>query len=254
MSSINRFATPIDDLPAAARTLAESALAAAEGTFAGFRDAQDSHYFCADRRTPEQTWQALTRQVARVTAIAALEAADGGSLSSSDFVAIHRGIFEPVFGDRTLDARRHEQQVTFGIALGKREKPEFRSQHGLSGRSLPKRLADIASALDRAVERRDAAVKARVPRSVIDATRPAADAYGRFLSAHPFFDGNGRTAFPILNFALIRLGLLAVAVPETEEFHWCLGQRMRRNGRASVEPLAKYLRDLIVSSDQMIDG
>jgi fido (protein-threonine AMPylation protein) len=192
--------------------------------------------------------------VARVTAIAALEADRGGSLRWADFEAIHRGIFEPVFGAQTLRMRRHEEQVTYGIALGKREQPRFREQAGISGRTLPKRLREIARSLDSAFEERDAAVRDRRRRSVIDATRPAADAYGRFLAAHPFFDGNGRTAFPILNFALVRLGLLTVAIPETDGFHWCLGQRMQRNGRANAEPLAEYLRDLIIASDQVDVG
>ncbi len=80
---------------------------------------------------------------------------------------------------------------------------------------------------------------------VVDAIWPAARAYARFLGAHPYWDGNGRTAFPILNFALIRLGLLAIAVPESDEFHWCLGHGMRRDGKASAEPLAWHLEDII---------
>ena len=86
-----------------------------------------------------------------------------------------------------------------------------------------------------------------IQRKVFDATLPAAAAYGKFLADHPYIDGNGRTAFPLLSFALIRLGLVAVAVPETQDFHWCLGRAMRRSKRDPV-PLARYVKDLIVSS------
>ena len=95
------------------------------------------------------------------------------------------------------------------------------------------------------IEESDAVDERGESHLVIDAIRPAARAYARFLGAHPYWDGNGRTAFPILNFALIRLGLLAIAVPESNEFHWCLGQAMKRNGKATPEPLSQHLESII---------
>jgi Fic/DOC family len=248
-SASNRFARQFDELSVEEQGIAQGALVAARATFADFADAEESHYYCADGLTPEQTWRAITAEVARVTAIAAVEARDGGALSTADFHAIHWAIFAPVFGSRTLEQRRFEQDVSYGIVLG--SFPDdllHRRQHGISGRSLPRRLREISADLRRAFDESDAADDRGESHLVIEATRPAALAYARFLGAHPYWDGNGRTAFPILNFALIRLGLLAIAVPESDEFHWCLGQGMRRDGKASAECLAQHLENIIHAS------
>lgn len=247
--SPNRFARDLDALSKEERGIAKGALATAGTTFADFADAEESHYYRAADLSPKETWRAITAEVARVTAIAAVEARDGGSLSAGDFHAIHRAIFEPVFGDRTLAPRRYEEGVSYGIVLG--DFPDdlrHKRQNGISGRSLPRRLREISADLRRAFDESDAIDRRGESHRLIDAIRPAARAYARFLGAHPYWDGNGRTAFPILNFALIRLGLLAVAVPETDEFHWCLGQGMRRDGKASEEPLARYLERIIRNS------
>lgn len=199
--------------------------------------------------TPEETWETITAEVGRVTAIAAIDARDGGELSAADFHAIHMAIFGPVFGKETLAQRQFEEAVSYGIVLGSfPEDLRHRRQGGISGRSLGRRLREISADLRSAIAESDQADARGEEHRIIDATRPAARAYARFLGAHPYWDGNGRTAFPILNFALIRLGLLAVAVPESDKFHWCLGQGMRRDHRASFEPLAMHLEEIIRSS------
>jgi prophage maintenance system killer protein len=245
----NRFARPIDELEATEQEVAAGALAAASATFATFADVEDSHYYRGPDLSPEETWQAITAEVGRVTAIAAVEAREGGVLTGVDFHQIHVAIFEPVFGDRTLPRRAYEQEVSYGIVLGSYPdglRPQ--RQRGISGRSLHRRLREISADLRKAVEASDAIDREGGTHRVFDATLPAARAYARFLGAHPYWDGNGRTAFPILNFALIRLGLLAIAVPETDEFHWCLGQGMRRDHKANHEYLARYLERIILNS------
>jgi fido (protein-threonine AMPylation protein) len=247
----NRFARPVEALSDEEQSIAQGALAAARATFAEFADARESHYYRALDLTPEETWRSITAEVARVTAIAAVDARDGGSLGARDFHAIHRAIFEPVFADKTLGQRKYEEGVDYGIVLGSfPDDLRYQRQGGISGRSLPRRLREISADLRHATEKSDEMDRRGESHRLIDAIRPAARAYARFLGAHPYWDGNGRTAFPILNFALIRLGLLAVAVPESEEFHWSLGQGMRRDGRASAEPLAQYLEKIIRSSQE----
>ncbi|HSS04050.1 MAG TPA: Fic family protein [Solirubrobacterales bacterium] len=245
----NRFARQLGELSNEERGIAEGALVAAQATFADFADAKESHYYRAPDLTPEETWRAITAEVARVTAIAAIEARDGGALGTADFHAIHAAIFEPVFGPETLAQRQFEQEVSYGIVLG--EFPDellHERQRGISGRSLPRRLREISSDFRRAFEESDAIDERGESHRVVDAIRPAARGYARFLGAHPYWDGNGRTAFPILNFTLIRLGLLAIAVPESDKFHWCLGQGMRRDRQASFEPLARHLEDILRNS------
>lgn len=245
----NRFARQVDELSEEERGIAQGALVAAQATFADFADAAESHYYRGPDLTPEETWHAITAEVARVTAIAAVDARNGGVLLTADFHAIHAAIFEPVFGAATLRQRQFEEEVSYGIVRG--EFPDalrHERQRGISGRSLPRRLRQISSDLREAFAKSDAMDRHGESHRAIDAIRPAARAYSRFLGAHPYWDGNGRTAFPILNFALIRLGLLAIAVPEGDEFHWCLGQGMRRDGRASSEALTRHLEAIIRKS------
>lgn len=245
-ASRNRFARQVDELSEEERGIAEGALVAAQATFADFADCKDSHYYRAADLTPEETWRAITAEVARVTAIAAVEARDGAVLSTGDFHAIHTAIFEPVFGTATLAQREFEEDVNYGIVLGEFPDDLLRErQRGISGRSLPRRLREISSDLRAACKESDEIDERGESHRVIEAIRPSVRAYARFLGAHPYWDGNGRTAFPILNFALIRLGLLAIAVPESDEFHWCLGQGMRRDRKASAEPLAQHLEGII---------
>ncbi len=245
----NRFARQVDDLSEEERGIAQGALVAARATFADFSDAEESHYYRAADLSPEETWRSIAAEAARVTAIAAVEARDGGTLSTADFHAIHTAIFEPIFGPETLEQRKFEQGVSYGIVRG-HFPDELRHvrQPGISGRSLPRRLREISADLRDAFDESDAIDSRGESHLVIGAIRPAARAYARFLGAHPYWDGNGRTAFPILNFALIRLGLLAIAVPESDRFHWCLGQGMRHDGRATAEPLARHLEHIIRSS------
>jgi hypothetical protein len=245
----NRFARQVHELSEEERSIAEGALVAAQATFAEFADAEESHYYQAEGRSPQETWHAITTEVARVTAIAAVEARGGGVLGVADFHAIHVAIFQPVFGSATLEQRKFEEDVSYGIVRGDfPDALQHERQRGISGRSLPRRLREIGADLRTAFAESDAKDRAGETHRLIDAIRPAARAYARFLGAHPYWDGNGRTAFPILNFALIRLGLLAIAVPESDEFHWCLGQGMRRDGKASAEPLSRHLEDIIRKS------
>lgn len=195
-SQRNRFGRTLADLTATELAVARTAFAAAAATFADFQDEADSHYYRAASMTATETWHALTVETARVTAISAVEANQGGRLEEGDFEDLHQAIFAPVFGGQTLAVRRYEEAVTYGVVRGPRDTPDFSArQWGISARSLPKRLAEIAGDLSEAIQGRDDAVAGGQPRRIIDATRPAARAYCRLLAAHPFVDGNGRTAF-----------------------------------------------------------
>ena len=241
----NRFAV---EIPEDATSVASVALEAAEATFADFRDFPGSHYHRAPALSPEETWHAITREIGRVNALMVLEAEADALLRPEDLQPIHEAIFHPVFGDETLQMRTYEENVEFPIVLGTRQEPRKASISGASARSLQRTIRRIVADLNEEIELRDTAVEQRKVREVRDATRPAARAFGRLLAAHPWMDGNLRSAYPVLNFALMRLGLLEIALQETDEFNWCLGQAMRRDHR-NVEPLADYLAKLIQASD-----
>lgn len=243
----NRFAVPLESLDAEAAATAAGSLLVASTTFASFEDHPESHYYSADGMTPAETWDALTAEVGRVAAIAAVEAFNGGELEVNDLHQIHRAIFEPVFGASTLGQRRNDEQVEFGIVQGPRDSPEEKVVRGIGARALPYRLKSLCKELSEAVDESDRIIERREETRLIDSIRPAARAYCQFLAWHPYFDGNGRTAFPILTFALIRMGLVAVAVPESQDFHWCLGRGMRRSQR-EFDSFAGHLEAIIKGS------
>ncbi len=62
---------------------------------------------------------------------------------------------------------------------------------------------------------------------------PAVKLYSKFLSTHAFVDGNGRVCFLILQYALIRMGLLCVALGY-EEHQAALGFALRADGEANL--------------------
>ncbi len=65
--------------------------------------------------------------------------------------------------------------------------------------------------------------------------------YAKVLSIHPFVDGNGRTAFTILQYALVRSGLVCVALDDYAEHQWALGAALRIDSRQSYDPLQTLL-------------
>jgi len=83
-----------------------------------------------------------------------------------------------------------------------------------------------------------------------DATLPAARLYAKLLSAHPFADGNGRTCYVALQFALVRLGAVTVSLPDYAEQQWHLGRALQAGGKQSYEPLARYLAKRIQDTSE----
>jgi prophage maintenance system killer protein len=65
--------------------------------------------------------------------------------------------------------------------------------------------------------------------------------YAKVLSIHPFVDGNGRTVFTLLQYALVRCGLACVALDDYAEHQWALGADLRIDGRQSYSPLQALL-------------
>lgn len=77
---------------------------------------------------------------------------------------------------------------------------------------------------------------------LIDATRAAARLYAKFLSIHPFEDGNGRVGYVTLSYALVRVQAVVVELPDYAELQWALGRALQPGGKGGgVEPLAELL-------------
>jgi fido (protein-threonine AMPylation protein) len=225
------------DQPNREQELRDAATTAAESTFERFRDDSDSDYYQAPGRTPEETWQEIRARVGLVCAEAVTAASADPTLTTGLISDWHRRIFETTFPGEAGELRTGREAVTYGYVVGPRHRPVNKTGRGTRARALPRRLRKICE------EFNQAAVEAQEsgPSPLLDATFPAAKLYAKLLSAHPFPDGNGRTSYVVLQFALVRLGAIFVSLPDYAEHQWHLGRALRTGGGQSYEPLAEYL-------------
>jgi fido (protein-threonine AMPylation protein) len=235
--------TPAED------EFAQVAAAAARATFAVFHDDPESELYCASGMTPEETWRAITEQVAIVAADAAVEAARGYDATPRDIGRWHRLIFERWFPEQAGRVRVGEEQGQYGVVWGSRAAPELQTVVSCKGRNVQARLRRAFAGLQSAVAEREDAHREGRRRKLREATLPVAAFYAKLLSTHPFFDGNGRTAYVALQYALVRLGATGVALPDHDEQQWALGQGLRSGGRHhDYTPLADLFERTIRGS------
>jgi fido (protein-threonine AMPylation protein) len=235
--------TPAED------EFAQIAAVAARATFAVFHDDPASEFHRAAGMTPEETWRAVTEQVAVVAADAAVEAIRGCDAAPRDISRWHRLIFEPWFPEQAGRVRRGDEQGQYGVVWGSRQTPEFLTVVSCKGRNVQARLRRAFAGLRQAVVEREDAQREGRRRMLREATLPAAAFYAKLLSTHPFFDGNGRTAYVALQYALIRLGATGVALPDHDQQQWALGQGLRPGGRHhGYEALAEFFERTIRTS------
>lgn len=203
---------------------------------------RDSHYAIADGLSPEETQEALLT----TTGVALLHARNAGwnglPLTADVVLDLHRAIFQPVFGDRTLGYRT----------------PPPRGSHQLDdGVSYPIWVRGAGTPEPTTVVRRGARAS-QVLRSVRDACdgfeREAAEAEGdldrsaaalarlyvRLIRIHPFTDGNGRTAWAVLQLAAGRLRFPFVQSSPTMEARLALGDAIRDGN--TIGPLADHIK------------
>jgi fido (protein-threonine AMPylation protein) len=234
----NRFARRLEELDPEERQLAEAAVRAAQSSFAGFKEKPDSEYHRAPNLSPEATWTRVAEELGRVAALTTLEGYRDHWLEVADIELIHRGIFEPVFGEKTLSFRNlRKHGVTFPIVTGTQEEPHAGVRRGTGGKQVKQNLREALDAFERDVEGLEAA--ARPP--IDDAARAAVKLYTKVIGIHPFFDGNGRTAWAVVSYALQRCGLVEIAVPPSDQTRWALGRALRQDGSQSYEPLTKLV-------------
>lgn len=234
----NRFARRIEELDAQERRLAEAAVEAARASFAGFEERPESHYHRAPGLTAEETWARIAEELGRVSVLTTLEGNRDLPLEVADIELIHRGIFEPTFGDATLGLRsKRNEEVTFPIAMGAREAPHPGGRRGSGGKQVRQNLGRALATFRRDVD----ALGAKRRPSLDEAARTAITLYAKVIGIHPFFDGNGRTAWAVAGYALQRCGLVAIAVPPSDETRWALGRALRQDGSQSYKPLTELV-------------
>ncbi len=188
----------------------------------------------------------------RVAAILGTEAADGGSLCAGDLELIHRGVFEPVFGEKTLSFRGLDHPgVTYPVwGPGARGQPQMRVQSGSAPKQIRRAIGRAFTRLERDVA--DLALRGQRSDEIPlrDAVLPAVRIYAQIVAIHPWEDGNGRTAWLVLNHTLVRCGVLAVATDPSRETRVALGRAITKTGRRDLQPLAELLVETIRASSK----
>jgi fido (protein-threonine AMPylation protein) len=186
----------------------------------------------------------MAEELGRVAALTTLEGYRDQTLEVEDIELIHQGIFEPIFGAETLgfrSLRRHE--VTFPIVKGTLEDPHEDIRRGSGGKRVKQNLGSALGAFNRDV----ADLESHRNPELSDAAKVAVKLYAKVIGVHPFFDGNGRTAWAIASYALQRCGLVAIAVPPSNSTRWALGKALIQ-GSQSYEPLSSLVVDAIRQS------
>lgn len=224
-----------------AERLLDMAGAVSRATFGPFNDLPESEFYEAPALTPEQTWEAIAEQVAHACALALLWGLNGEEITAHRIALVHEIIFGTTFPAVAGRIRRAGEEVTYGIVLGLAEKPTMKIQRGTSSRQLQRKLDVVCKDFNRS-----ALVEDRRGEAVLEELiETAAKLYVKILSAHPFPDGNGRTAYVLLQYALVRLGLVAVALDDFRAHQLALGYALRVDGKQSYRQLVALIADTI---------
>jgi fido (protein-threonine AMPylation protein) len=241
----NRFARQLDELDAEEQELVKPAIAAARRSFAGFKERPKAEYHRAPGLDPEETWARVAEELGRVSALAALQGFRDIPLALDDVELIHRGVFEPVFGEKTLGLRSGAaDKVEFPIIVGKATAPITRQRRGSGVKQIKQNLGKAIANFEREV----ANLSSKQEPVLADAALVAVKLYAKVIGIHPFLDGNGRTAWAIVSYALQRCGLVELAIPPSDATRWTLGQALRQDGSQSYEPLTELVVNAIRDS------
>jgi fido (protein-threonine AMPylation protein) len=171
------------------------------------RDREDSRFYQARDLTPEETWQALGDELARVLDDAQRAFWQAPLRMDPERVRWwHGAIFARQFPHDGGHFRR--ELAFFGIVL-----PDggTRQLEGATPDAIRQDLATICAAFNRRAD--DFGVMA----PLLDYTRAVAALYAGILRVHPFADGNHRVSFVALSAALWSFGLPNVRFIGAEE-------------------------------------
>lgn len=222
--------------------LLSSARAAAGQTFGPFNDLPDSPFYTAEELSPEETWERIAERVVLATCAAVVHGASGRPITVDAVRRLHEIIFVTTFPEHAGRLRQRGEEAQYGIVLGAAERPILQSARATAGARVLKRL-------DRACAEFNDAALAQDQRDAMqleEVVLPAARLYVKVLSIHPFLDGNGRTAYGLLQYALVRSGLICVALEDFAAHQRALGIALRDDSRQSYLPLRDLLVDKLV--------
>ena len=207
-----------------------------------YRDSEGSCFFRAQHLSPEETWEALGRELARVLDEAQRAFWRQPLRVDPDRIRWwHGAIFGRLFPHE--GGRFRQGLAFFGVVM-----PDggLRQLEGASPSIVRRELAVVCSAFNEAVASFDRAGAS----SVLDRARTAASLYAGIVRVHPFVDGNHRVGFVALSSALWSLGLSNVEFEEDDDViaHDDALVPPLVSGEGSIEPFARLLAELIERS------
>ena len=187
--------------------LRTSAQIAATRTFGPFNDVPDSPFYAAEDLSPEQTWEQIAERVGLATVVAVIHGMEQRPLSVDAIRRLHEIIFLTTFPAHAGHLRNGTRKgVRHRLGHRRAAHRQERTRHGRRSGHAPSRAG-----LPRVQQRNRQAEATRRDRSSKTSCSLRSGSTPKVLSTHPFLDGNGRTAFTILQYALIRGGLSSVA-------------------------------------------
>ncbi len=220
-------------------------LSEAQALWLAYADNPGSHYFRADHLTESQTAEAVARELCRTLVLVAKDAEADHALAPEDIDALHSAVFGPVFGDLALDRRSLKDHVEYPVWIEDRQSIRTQMAEG----SAPKQIdRNIERAFAR-FEKQLLALSEREQLTLVDLCLPPAQLYADLIRVHPFMDGNGRTAWLVMNHALVRCGALIVTAAPTIESRVVLGKALAGK-HPDARPLARHLAETIKKSDK----
>jgi fido (protein-threonine AMPylation protein) len=159
-----------------------------------YRDREESRFYQARSLSPEQTWQALGDELARVLDDA--QQAFWRTPLRIDPERVrwwHGAIFARHFAH---DGGRFRRELAFfGVPL---PDDRMRQLEGTKPEAVHRELAAVCTTFNQDAT----SLGATAGRSALDYTRAAAALYSGVLRVHPFVDGNHRVSFVALSAAL----------------------------------------------------
>jgi fido (protein-threonine AMPylation protein) len=174
-----------------------------------YHDREESRFYKARDLTPEQTWQALGDELARVLDDA--QRAFWRTPLRIDPERVrwwHGAIFARHFPHDGGRFRR--EPAFFGVML---PDDRMRQLEGVAPEDIRSELSVVCATFNQRAE----GLGTAADRSTLDYTRAAAALYAGILRVHPFVDGNHRVGFVALSAALWSFGLPNVRFIGAEE-------------------------------------
>ncbi|HWY19517.1 MAG TPA: Fic family protein [Solirubrobacteraceae bacterium] len=207
-----------------------------------YRDREESRFYQASRLSPEQTWQALGDELARVLNDA--QRAFWRAPLRIDPERIrwwHGAIFAHHFPHD--GGRFRLDRAFFGVVM---PNGGMRQLEGAAPETIRRELQSVCSSFNRHAD----ALGDPDTTGIFDRTRAVAALYAGILRVHPFVDGNHRVSFVALSAALWSFGLPNVEFEEDAEAitHDDALVPALESKNGSIEPFAQLLADLIQRS------